>query len=288
MWRAIACARRDHVTLISAGVAFFMLLAMFPGLAATLSVYSVFSNPGQGTPILSVLPAILPDQVIQFISIQIKQIAQRQQATQAPFDWATILGFGMLLWSANKGMPSLIVALHTIDDTEESYGFVTRTALSLAFTIGILLFFVGASALILVLPLALDALDLDATSVIFLRLLRWPVLLVVIGLLLAVIYRFGSTQTSPRWRWVSAGSIAAAFLWLSFSILFEWMVTTFGSFDRLYGSLSAVVGFMIWVWISIIAVLFGAELNAVVFRRLSESDSDVSGNRTTASDRRTR
>ena len=138
LWRAIVRARRDHITLIAAGVAFFMLLAIFPGLGAVLSVYSIFADPGKGGPLLLALPAVLPDQVTQFISAQIKQIAERQQGTRSPFDWATILGFGMLLWSANRGMKSIFIALNTIGDTEEDRGFATRIALSLLFTIGFL------------------------------------------------------------------------------------------------------------------------------------------------------
>ena len=149
LWRAIIRARRDNIVLIAAGVAFFMLLAIFPGLGAALSVYSIFSDPGKGGPLLSALPAILPEQVIQFVSAQIKQIADRQQSTQSPFDWVTILGFGMLLWSANRGMRSIFTALNTIGDTEEGRGFVKLTAVSLLFTIGFLLLSICAAGVIL-------------------------------------------------------------------------------------------------------------------------------------------
>ena len=269
LWHAIVRARRDHITLIGAGVAFFMLLAIFPGLGAALSVYSLFADPGQGGPLLSALPAVLPDQVTQFIAGQIKQIAKRQQDAQSPFDLATILGFGLLLWSANRGMRSIFTALNTIGDTTEGRGIIKLTAISLLFTLGFLLFSVCAAGLILVLPSVLNAIGLDAVFVVSLRLLRWPILLLIVGLSLAVIYRFGATQASDNWRDVAPGSIAAAFLWLIASIIFEWVFTTFGSFDRFYGSLSVVIGFMIWVWISVTVVLFGAEINAAVYRSTS-------------------
>ncbi len=276
LWQAIARARRDHITLIAAGVAFFMLLAIFPGLGAALSVYSLFADPGKGGPLLSALPGVLPDQVTQFISAQIKQIAERQQGTQSPFDWATILGFGMLLWSANRGMRSIFTALNTIGDTEEGRGFLKLTAVSLLFTIGFLLFSVCAAGLILVLPSVLKAIGLDAVLALSLRILRWPILLLIVGLSVAVIYRFGATQASHNWRNVTPGSIAAAFLWLISSIVFEWVFTTFGSFDQFYGSLSVVIGFMIWVWISVIVVLFGAEINAALYRDTSQPEADSS------------
>ena len=149
LWHAMVRARRDHITLIAAGVAFFMLLAIFPGLGAALSVYSLFADPGQGGPLLSALPAVLPDQVTQFIAGQIKQIAKRQQDTQSPFDLATILGFGLLLWSANRGMRSIFTALNTIGDTTEGRGIIKLIAISLLFTLAFLLFSVCAAGLIL-------------------------------------------------------------------------------------------------------------------------------------------
>jgi membrane protein len=274
IWNAICRARRDHITLIAAGVAFFMLLAIFPGLGAALSVYSLFADPGQGGPLLSALPGVLPEQVTQFIAAQIKQVAQRQQAAQSPFDPAAILGFGMLLWSSNRGMRSIFTALNTIGNKTEGRGIIKLTAISLLFTLGFLLFSVCAAGLILVLPSVLTAIGLDAVFVTTLRLLRWPVLLLVLGLSLAVIYRFGATQASDNWRDVAPGSVAAAFLWLISSIIFEWVFTTFGSFDRFYGSLSVVIGFMIWVWISVTALLFGAEINAAAYRNTSQRENN--------------
>jgi membrane protein len=166
-------------------------------------------------------------------------------------------------------MRSIFTALNTIGDIEDRRGFVKRTAISLLLTIGFLLFAVCAAGLILVLPSALDVAGLDAYYASTLRLIRWPILLLIVGLSLALIYRVGATQASRNWRHVAPGSIAAALLWLISSIVFEWVFTTFGSLDRLYGSLSVIIGFMIWVWISVLVVLFGAEINAAVYRKIA-------------------
>jgi membrane protein len=96
----------------------------------------------------------------------------------------------------------------------------------------------------------------------WLALLRWPVLFVVVILMLAVLYRYGPSRDAPRWRWVTPGGTAAAFLWLAGSLLFSWYVSNFGSYDKTYGSLGAAIGFMTWIWLSTTIVLLGAQLNA--------------------------
>lgn len=125
--------------------------------------------------------------------------------------------------------------------------------------------------MVFVLPTVLDGIGLGAVASLILNLLRWPILLVVIGFSLALIYRFGSNSENAEWRWITLGSVVASLLWVCSSILFEWVVLRFGSFDELYGSLSAVIGFMIWIWLSTIVVLFGAELDAAAERRTDPS-----------------
>src|SRR5215208_2042831 len=95
-----------------------------------------------------------------------------------------------------------------------------------------------------------------------LAILRWPVLFASIAASLAFIYRYGPSRRDARWRWVTWGSVVAAMLWIAASMLFSWYVTTFDSYNRLYGSLGAGVGLMVWLWISAVIVLLGGEINA--------------------------
>jgi membrane protein len=92
--------------------------------------------------------------------------------------------------------------------------------------------------------------------------LRWPILLITLTVSLGFIYRYGPSRRDARWRWVTWGSIIAAMLWIGASMLFSWYVATFDSYNKLYGSLGAGIGFMIWLWISAVVVLLGGELNA--------------------------
>jgi membrane protein len=136
--------------------------------------------------------------------------------------------------------------------------------LSLAFTSG------GITALLLMVsavvafPLALDHLGLAPASQLIVSLLRWPLLFVILLAALAVLYRFGPSRRAARWEWLSVGTLAAALLWIAGSFLLSWYLSNFGNYNATYGSLGAAIGLMMWMWMSAIIVLFGAELNSEI------------------------
>ncbi|MDQ6704116.1 MAG: YihY/virulence factor BrkB family protein [Pseudomonadota bacterium] len=270
-WQACERAYRDRVTMVAAGVAFFVLLAIFPGIAAIVSLYSMFADPEKGGVLLAALPAVLPEQAVEIIARQTRHIADQQGQLGRGFIFAPVLGFAILLWSTTKGMRSLFNALNVIHETEERRGFIKLTAISLVFTIGFIAFLLFVVGVVFVLPAVLDGIGLGEVSSLILTLLRWPILLVVVGFSLALIYRFGSIRENAKWRWITMGSGVASLLWVLFSVVFEWLASRFGASDALYGSFSALIGFMIWIWLSAIVVLFGAELDAAVERRTDPS-----------------
>jgi membrane protein len=112
------------------------------------------------------------------------------------------------------------------------------------------------------LPVLLDFAGLTRAGDLILRIGRWPAMYVVIAFALALIYRFGPSRETPRWRWVTWGSAIAALLWLGLSGLFSWYAANFGKFNETYGSLGAVIGFMTWLWLSAIMILLGGEIDA--------------------------
>ena len=109
---------------------------------------------------------------------------------------------------------------------------------------------------------ALAYIPLPGVTALVVEIGRWPVLFALVTIALAVLYKYGSSRTEPRWRWITWGSVSAAIVWLAASALFSWYVASFGSYNKTYGSLGAVIGFMTWIWISIIVALVGAKLNA--------------------------
>ena len=159
----------------------------------------------------------------------------------------------------------MIDALNVVYDEQEKRGFIRLNLLSLAFTIG------GIAALLLMVsavvafPLALDHLGprhrkANRSS----SLARWPLLFVVLLTALAILYRFGPSRRAARWEWLSVGTLAAALLWIAGSALLSWYLSNFGNYDATYGSLGAAIGLMMWMWMSAIIVLCGAELNSEI------------------------
>lgn len=172
--------------------------------------------------------------------------------------------FGVLtaLWSANQGSKAMFSALNDVYGEREVRGFIRKTATSLAFTVGgvaCLLIAVGA---IIVMPIVFKQIGFESAFDLFAKIIRWPVLLVGLVAALAVLYRYGPSRRPAKWRWVTAGSVIAAMLWIALSVGFSWYVEHFGSYNKTYGSLGAIIGFMTWIWLSSTVLLLGAQINA--------------------------
>jgi membrane protein len=173
-------------------------------------------------------------------------------------------------------MKALFDALNIVFKVDEKRGFIKLNAISLAFTLGGIGFAILALSAIVIVPVLLNYVGLGSVTGMLLGLLRWPVLLVTVALWLSLIYWHGPSREEPRWRWITLGSASAALLWLIASLVFSWYAGSFGSYNKIYGSLGAVIGFMVWIWISVIVVLLGAELDAETKRRpISQSTRTI-------------
>ena len=253
---------QHRVMSIAAGVTFFALLAMFPAVAALVSIYGIFADPGTIRAHLDDLASILPSGVIEVIGDQLTRVASGGKTTLG----ATFLfTLGLSLWSANAGMKALFDALNIVYDAQERRGLVKLNLISLAFTGGALLILLLAIAAIVVLPVALELAGLESLGGMMAMIARWPGLYAVVALGL-VIYRYGPDRDRAQWRWITWGSGLAAALWILVSILFSWYAANFGAYNKTYGSLGAVVGFMTWLWISCMVILAGAEVDAMMER----------------------
>lgn len=252
----------DHrVLAIAAGVAFYSLLAIFPAIAAIVSLYGLFANPSSIATELQRLTGVLPEGAIEVIKDQLTRLSLQQQGT---LGLTFIISIIVSLWSANAGVKALIDALNVVRGQPEKRSFIVLNAISLTFTTAAILFIIVALAAVVVLPVALDVWGLDQTTPLLVSVLRWPALFVPTALGLAVVYRYGPCCSRPRWNWLSFGSLVAALLWLAASYLFSWYTAQFGDYNKTYGSLGAVVAFMTWIWISVIVILLGAELDMAI------------------------
>lgn len=251
----------DRILAISAGVVFFMLLAIFPGIAGLIALYGLFADPVTIGRHLDLMAGVVPGGGLEIIRGEVERLtAQPQQQ----LGLAMIASLAISLWSANGGMKALFDALNVVYHEREKRGFIALNALSLAFTLGTIAFMLTAIVVITVLPVALEYVGLSRGTELLLRIGRWPALLLVASLAIALVYRYGPSRDEPQWTWISPGSALAALLWLVASLAFSWYAENFGSYNKTYGSLGAVIGFMTWMWISTIVILVGAKLNAEI------------------------
>jgi membrane protein len=244
---------------IAAGVTFYVLLAIFPAVAALVSIYGFFADPQTIAEHLNEVSAFLPGGAVEVIGEQINRVAAQGEATLGA---TFLIGLAVSLWSANAGIKALIDALNVVYDETDKRSFIKLNALSLAFTVGIIGFMLVALGAMVVLPVILNYVGLGGVAETIIKLLRWPILLLGIGLGIACIYRYGPSRDKAKWRWITWGSAFASIMWLAASILFSWYAANFGSYNETYGSLGAAIGFMMWIWLSTIVILLGAELDA--------------------------
>ena len=249
----------DRILAISAGVTFFVLLAIFPGIAGLIALYGLYAEPQSIAQHLNAAAGVLPEGGLQIIREQVERLTSQPSGR---LGFATFIGLAIALWSANGGMKAMFDALNVVYHEKESRGFFRLNAISLTFTLGAMLFVLVTLAALTILPAVLNSLGISRITELVVKVGRWPVLFVVVSLAIALIYRFGPSRDKPQWRWITPGSLFAAAIWLAASLLFSWYTENFGKYNETYGSLGAVIGFMTWLWLSIMVILIGAKLNA--------------------------
>jgi membrane protein len=243
----------------AAAVTFFALLALFPALTAIVSLYGLVADPAAIQKLVDALTGIVPGGGIDIVRGQLDALIKH-----GPRGLTLGVGIGLAgaLWSSNQGSKALLESLNVIYREEEKRSYPVFVAVAFAFTLAAMVFVVAAMVAVVVLPLLLHALGIrDLTRDLFVW-LRWPAILIVVALALSFLYRFGPSRANARWRWVTLGATLAALSWVIVSFGFSWYVQNFGNFDRTYGSLGTLVGFMTWIWISALVALVGAQLDS--------------------------
>ena len=254
----------------AASVTFYTLLALFPALAALVSLYGLFADPAALSANLHNIPSVLPGGAMDILDTQLKSLAS---SSGKALSLGLAFSLATSLWSSNQSIKSLFSSLNIVYGAQETRGFVRFTLVTLSFTLGALLFVVLAIACVVALPIVLNFAGVGAWSETLLRLARWPLLLVVIGGFLAMVYRYGPCRPRVGWRWVTPGSAFAAITWAAASIGFSYYVSHFGSYNKTYGSLGAAIGFLTWLWIATMVVLIGAELDSEIAQQAEQGDA---------------
>jgi membrane protein len=267
-WQAVLAAvfkgiSADRIFLIAAGVTFYAILALFPGIGATVSIYGLFANPNTIASHLDTLSGVAPGGGVDVIRDQLTHLAQ-QNGTALSVGFAVSLVIA--LWFANSGMTGLFDALNAVYEEQEKRSLLQYYAATLMFTVGGIVLVLVSIAIIVALPVVLNVIPNASITAILIKIIRWPVLFALIASALTLIYRYAPCRETPQWRYVIWSSLIATAVWLGLSALFSWYVASFGSYNKTYGSLGAIFGFMTWMWLSMVVVLVGAKLDAELER----------------------
>ncbi len=257
--RAWKEAGADQVSLLGAGVAFYAFMSLFPAMIALVLLYGLIADPATISAQVAQFTSALPADATKLITSSLTSMASSKSSS---LSIGLVVSVLLALWSASGGVGNLITAVNTAYDEEEKRGFVKRKAIALAMTVGAIVFMVVVIALIAVAPPLLSHLVSSGPLRILLTILRFVILVVAIAVALAILYRVAPSRDAPKMRWVSTGAVVATVLWLLASIGFSLYVSHFGSYAKTYGALASVVVLLMWLWISMYAVLLGAEINA--------------------------
>ena len=259
--RAASEFLNDDIPTVAAGATFYILLASFPAVAAFVSLYGLFADVPTAREHLSYLRDLLPDEVLRFAGNEMIRLTTTHSSQ---LGGAFALSVVFSIWSANAGVSALIAGLNVCYEARETRGFVATNLLSLVITIGALFASIGGFILVIAIPILQSLLGLPRFDV--LEFFRWPIIFVGTVAVLAALYRYGPNRRRRERRRIMFGALFASSVWLLVSLGFSWYLGNVGHYDRTYGSLATMMGFLMWMWLGLMVILFGAELNCELER----------------------
>jgi len=260
-WRTVNQTSEDRLLAIAAGVVFYALLALFPAVTALVSCYGLFAKPDTINDHLSFLEGVMPAEAYSIVQDQIARVVAKGQAGLSV---GFAIGLLLALWSANAGMKALMDALNIVNEEKEQRSFVRLNLVSLTFTIAGIFAMLAAVGAVVVAPLLLSPVGLAGMTEEIVRFARWPAFMIGMLLGLSVLYRYGPSRRAAKWQWISLGAVFATLTWFAGSAVLSYYFANFANYNATYGSLGAAIGTMMWMWMSAIVVLFGAELNSEI------------------------
>lgn len=249
----------DRVSLVAAGCAFYGTLALFPSMSMLISIYGLIFDPATVEPQMAVLRDLLPPAAYTMIDDRIQMLITRPPST---LGIGLVISTSVALWSSASGVKSMITALNLAYEEREQRSFLRYQLTAFTITLLAILSAVVGLMVLVGLPAGLAFLGFPSSQTFWVRISSFGLLLISVLVGLSLLYRFGPCRAKPKWQWVTAGSAVATVLWISASALFSWYVATFSTYDATYGPLGTVVAFMMWLFVTVYAVLLGAELNA--------------------------
>ncbi|MCP9198549.1 YihY/virulence factor BrkB family protein [Gramella sp. GC03-9] len=265
----------DHVQIVSAGVAFYFFLSIFPTIVAAISIYTLVLEPAQIQEQISRLNLVLPPRAYDMITDFLQPVIQQ---SRKEISWGLVISVLVSIWSANKGTNALFQGINIAYDELDSRNIVKKNLLSLLFTLCGLVIGLLSLLIIIFFPLFIHKFGLPTQVEDIITWFRWVILGFILIGSLSVVYKIAPNRRNPRFRWVSWGALLGTAIWLGGSMLFSWYVSNFGSYEDLYGSFAAVAIMMLWLFLTAFIVLMGAEINSEMEHQ-TRHDTTIGKNR---------
>lgn len=265
-WKIIGLQVKDeigdnNVSIVSAGVAFYAFLAVFPAIGALVSIYGLAMDPQSLQGQLERISQVIPQQAFSILQSQLEQLVS---TSGNALSWSLVIGILLSLWSANKGTKSMFTGLDIAYDTNNTRGFIRQNALTLLFTFLAVVVVIVSIAVIVIFPAIVGHLGLPSNIENLIAYGRWFILAALVIYFIAAVYKYAPSKETPSFKWVLPGALLATFLWLIASWGFSFYVKNFGSYGEVYGSISAVVVLLLWLFLTSFIILLGAELNSEI------------------------
>lgn len=260
-WRQMS---KDNLSALAAAAAFYAFLSIFPTLTALVSLYGLVADPSMVERQVASMEGILPPEAVKLVATWLQVLVL---GPTVRFGVGLLVSILLASWSVWSATGLLLTAVSICYGDEEKRGFVQFNLEALALGAGLALFGVVALALVAVLPVLVELLPAPRAWHAVISLVRWPVLAGLAIVALAIVYRYARARVLGKWEWISWGAAIATALWLVGSIGFTLYVSEVGSYDKIYGSLGAVIVLLLWLFMSAYVILIGAELNAEMERQ---------------------
>jgi len=271
LWRTWGEISDDRITLIAAGATYYLLLALFPTTVAFVSLYGLFTDPSTVYKHLGMLAGILPSGGMSILTEQLTRLTEQGPTT---LGWGLVLSLALAFWSSSSGIKTLFEAMNIAYDEREKRSFLQLNLLAILFTIGGVIAAIAMVGVVVIMPALLGSVGLSTGFEWLVQGLGYLLVLIVLFAGIAALYRLGPSRKQAKWRWLTPGAVLAVVVIIAASLLFSWYSANFANYEKTYGSLGALIGFLTWIWISITVVLVGAELNSEIEHQTAE-DSTV-------------
>ncbi|MEO1638113.1 MAG: YihY/virulence factor BrkB family protein [Pseudomonadota bacterium] len=275
LWRLLRAvwelASKKHIGLIAAGVAFFGMFGIFPGIAAVIAIFGLVSDPVVIAQQLTLMEDIIPPDAYNLIASQVFRLAA---APSEALGWATFVSITLALWSCRAGVAALIGGLNAIAGQRMRNG-LWQMVVAFLLTLALVTLAIVAMFVVVIVPVILAFIPVANSTAWLLEGLRWLIALGVLIAGLSLLYRFGPARIGSRGRWITVGAVVVVILWVAASVGLSYYLTNFASYNEVYGSIGAVIGLLLWLYVSAYLILLGAALNVLIHGKGGEAVEDT-------------